>query len=189
MSSYQRVIRAIRHEPGSPVARGELGIDRQFAGDYLNWRMGDGQADALSDTERLICCCRHLKLDLVCISAGETFRNNRLLSPPASDIGRMADQGLFVFWLVDGVFQSAMDKRGTMALMGAIARSPDVVARDLRQDTGRVLAAVSRGVGAGAHGIIIADDIAYRQGTYMSPDFCEHYLFPLWRSQAAAAAS
>jgi uroporphyrinogen decarboxylase len=42
-------------------------------------------------------------------------------------------------------------------------------------------------VAAGAHGIIIADDIAYHRSTYISPEFVEHYLLPIWKTQVKAA--
>jgi uroporphyrinogen decarboxylase len=45
---------------------------------------------------------------------------------------------------------------------------------------------MAHGVAAGAHGIIIADDIAYQRSTYISPDFGRRYLLPLWRKQAVA---
>jgi len=40
---------------------------------------------------------------------------------------------------------------------------------------------------AGAHGIIIADDIAYNQGPMVSPKFVADHLLPCWQAQVAAA--
>ena len=187
MNSYQRVIHAITHEPGSPVARGELVIDRGFSRAYLNWRMNDPAADVLTDTSLLLACCRFLKLDLVCVPADSEAGQASILSPPAEDIDQFADEGLFVFWLVDGAFQSAMTDLGMTALMTAMARAPADFVQDLQQRCQTVMATMVRGVGAGVHGVIIAEDIAYGQGTYMSPDFIEHYLLPVWQAQVEAA--
>ena len=187
MNSYQRVIHAIAHEQGSPVARGELVIDRGFSRAYLNWRMNDPAADALTDTNLLLACCRFLNIDLVCVPAGSKAGQTSILSPPAEHVNQFADEGLFVFLLVDGAFQSAMTDRGMTALMTAMARAPADFVQDLQQRCQTVMATMARGVGAGVHGVIIAEDIAYGQGTYMSPDFIEHYLLPVWQAQVKAA--
>ncbi|MCP3951809.1 MAG: hypothetical protein GY697_06255, partial [Desulfobacterales bacterium] len=50
-----------------------------------------------------------------------------------------------------------------------------------------VIAAMEQGVTAGAHGIIIADDIAYHRSTYMSPDFVKQHLLPIWQTQVTVA--
>jgi len=187
LNSCQRVINAIAHMPDSPVARGELVIDRGFARDIIDACAGEGLVAGTLDTDLLLACCRLLNLDLVCVPAGKTTGLGGILAPPRKDIGRIADDGLFVFWLVDGAFQSAMTELGMMTMMTAMARSPDTVAGDLQPYSRQMMAAMTRGVAAGAHGIIIADDIAYQQGTYMSPQFVEQYLLPLWRAQAACA--
>ena len=183
MNSYQHVTHAIAHKPDSPVARGELVIDRGFAKDLLNWRGSDDNLDNLSDTELLLAGCRCLNLDLACIPAGGKTVQDSILSPPPADIGPLANDGLFVFWLVNGAFQSAMADRGIMAFMTAITQAPGEVCQILQQRSHHVLATMGRGIRAGAHGIILADDIAYRQGTCVSPDFVEQYLLPLWRTQ------
>lgn len=182
-----KVTYAIAHESGAAIPRGELVIDRGFARDYLNWRVNDAVADVFTDTQLLLACCRFLKLDLVCIPADENTVNDRILAPPSDAIEKMADEGLFVFWLVDGAFQSALAERGMTALMTGIARYPGDVGKELQQRSQTVMAAIARGVGAGAHGVIIADDIAYGRGTYMAPDVVERHLLPVWKAQVAAA--
>ena len=187
MTDYQRAMRAIEHEPGAPVVRGELVIDRRFARNLVCWRGGDSAADGLADTALLLSCSRLLKLDLVCIPAEEATGQETVLAPPAKDIGQFTDCDLFVFWLVDGAFQSAMAERGMMAVMTDLARSPDTVARELQHRSLQVSASIARGVEAGAHGILIADDIAYRQGPLMSPELVQRCILPVWRAQAKAA--
>lgn len=187
MNSIEIVMGTIQREHGTSIPRGELVIDREFAKDFINWRNGDLGADTFSDIELLLACCKVLKLDLVCIPAREGADNRRLLSPPTTDIGRITDEGLFVFWLVDGAFQSAMEEHGMMALMTALAKDPSAMGQELQRRSQQVVADIDRGVGTGAHGIIIADDIAYRQATYMSPDFVETYLLPIWQAQVNAA--
>ena len=187
MNNYQRTMRAIEHEPGAPVVRGELVIDRRFARNLVCWRDGDFAADGLGDTELLLSCSRLLGLDLVCIPAQETACRETVLAPTVNTIGQFADDGLFVFWLVDGAFQSAMTERGAMAVMTGLARSPDVVAREIQQRSRQVVENIVRGVDAGAHGIIVADDIAYQKGTLISPHQVERCMLPVWKDQTTAA--
>ncbi len=187
MNSLSRVLAAIRHEPGAPLARGELTLDRTFARGLLNWRKKDAAANSLSDTDLIIACCRALKLDLVCIQPQAFAAEEPGLLGQLTDIPRIADEGLFVFWVVDGSFQRAMARRGTLKLLEDIAVSPDEVCAELHQLSSQVMAALAQGVTAGAHGVIIADDIAYHQNTYMSPDFVRQQLLPVWQTQVTTA--
>jgi len=187
LTSRSRVLAAIRHEPGAPLARGELTLDRKIVRDFLNWRKKDTAANSLSDTDLIIACCQALKLDLVCIPSRESASVETGLLGRRSDIPGISAEGLFVFWVVDGSFQSAMAHPGTLEILEAIAASPDEVCQELRHRSTQVTAVMEQGVTAGAHGIILADDIAYRQNTYMSPDFVEQHLLPIWQTQVAAA--
>jgi uroporphyrinogen decarboxylase len=187
LTSPSRVLAAIRHEPGAPLARGELTLDRKFARDFLNWRKKDPAANSLADTDLIIACCRALQLDLVCLQPQGVAAEESDLLGKLSDIPRFTDEGLFVFWVVNGAFQSAMARRGTLELLKELAAAPDEVCKELRELSNQVSAALAQGVTAGAHGIIIADDIAYRQNTYISPDFVKQQLLPIWQTQVATA--
>jgi len=176
----------IHHQPGTSIAMGELTLGKKFARDFLSWRTNGSVADSLSDTDLLIECCHALKLDLVCIQAGEMADNDSDFSAKLTEISRICDEGLFVFWVVNGSFQTAMARRGMMALFNNIADAPDEVSKELQHISDQVIATMAQGVTAGAHGIIIADDIAYRQSTYMSPDFVEQRLLPIWQSQVTS---
>jgi len=187
MTGIERVVKVIKREPGAPVARGELTVDRGFAMDLLNWRFNGAVSDGVSDTDLIIACCRTLRLDLVCIQSGEMAGNEERLSIKPTDVGSLVDEGLFVFWVVDGAFQRAMTKQGMMALLMDIARSPGDVGKDIREIADQVMTTMAQGVSAGAHGIILADDIAYHQGTYMAPGFVEQFLLPIWQMYVKTA--
>ena len=189
MTGIERVVNVIKREPGAPVARGELTLDRGFARDLLNLRAKGAVTDGVSDTDLIIACCRTLNLDLVCIQSGEMAANEEFLSIKPTDLGSLIDEGLFVFWIVDGAFQRAMTKQGMMALLMNIARSPGDVGQDLLEIADQVMTTMAQGVGAGAHGIILADDIAYQQGTYMAPGFVEKFLLPIWQMYVKTSKS
>ena len=186
-SRISRVMNAIRREPGIPVARGELTLDPAFARDFLTWRTRGRATAPLSDTDLLIECCRSLQLDLVCLQAGNGREGEP--DPPGNpaDVIRFAEQDLFVFWVVNGSFQTAMTCGDMMAFLMKTAAAPDEVAGELKRISGQVTAAMAEGVAAGAHGLIIADDIAYQLSTYISPTFIERHLLPVWHEQTAFA--
>ena len=183
-SRISRVMNAIRRQPGTPVARGELTLDPAFARDFLTWRTRGRATAPLSDTDLLIECCRSLQLDLVCLQAGNGREGEP--DPPGNpvDVIRFAEQDIFVFWVVNGSFQTAMTCGDMMAfLMKNRRRSRRGRRRASSGYPARWTAAMAEGVAAGAHGIIIADDIAYQQSTYISPTFVEQHLLPVWREQ------
>jgi uroporphyrinogen decarboxylase len=187
MTSASRVMNAIRRIPGTPVPRGELTIDREFALDLLDWRANDEIPDAISDTDLIIGCCQALKLDLVCVQSGGSFHERSDLSTNLPDIGRITGEGIFVFWIVNGAFQTAITRQGMMKLMADIARSPGGAGDEMRRLTDEIITIMDQGVTACASGIIIADDIAYNKNTYVPPDFVERHLLPVWKAQVTAA--
>ncbi len=88
------------------------------------------------------------------------------------------ESDLFVFALIDGPF-SALAKAWTWqdAIMRISQDDPEipVVMADTVVDLGELLAAVKQ---AGADGIIIGDDIAFRRGPYVRPDHLRRHYFP-----------
>ena len=88
------------------------------------------------------------------------------------------ESDLFVFALIDGPF-SALAKAWTW--QDAIMRLTkgdseiEVVMADTVVDTGELMAAVKE---AGADGVIIGDDIAYRRGPYVRPEVLRRHYFP-----------
>ncbi|NNG00214.1 MAG: hypothetical protein HKM93_12590 [Desulfobacteraceae bacterium] len=188
MNGIQRVKQAIGHDRQMSVARGEFVLDRQFAKNFLTWKSNGCEPDMRNDTDLLIACCRALKLDLVCLQSNKIFGEAPECRVLLEDIPRFSDEGLFVFWIVDGVFQTVVQRLGLMAVFREIAESPDALFKELERMSDQVMSSMIQGVCAGAHGIIIADDIAYNQGTYISPSMVEQYLKPFWEIQTMKAA-
>lgn len=183
-----RVTDAIGHRPVAPVVRGELTVDPAFARDYLSWRSYGRDQETLSNSDQvIIACCQALKLDLVGIPCGASEDGASVPDGTKTDFAPYAAAGLCVFAVLDGAFQKTVASGRLMTLLAEIARCPEEVAAALRCASRQVTAAMTAAVAAGARGIIIADDIAYRQSTYMAPDFVARHLLPVWRAQVAAA--
>jgi uroporphyrinogen decarboxylase len=187
LDSISRVLSAIVHEPTAPIPRGELVLDHAFITQYLCWKNNLGEIKHLSPIDRIIACCRSLQLDIVCLQPGASIRSKSGQIKFINEIKEIASQGFFVFWVVNGVFQSMMDRRGPMPFLLDIARSPENVCESLHHLMDQVIGSITQGIDAGAHGVIIADDIACQRNTYISPEFVERYLLPIWQRQIEAA--
>lgn len=183
MTAASCVIDTIRRRPGARIPRGELIVDRRFARDYLRWRTGRAAADGLSDAQLLTDFCLAVKLDIACIHAESASQKSPAVKINPAAIKSACEKELFVFWVVDGAFQRAMMTRGIMTFLWEIVHSPDDVRSILSHFSDQAIDVMAQGARSGAHGIIIADDIAYHRGTYTSPEFVEHYLLPIWQAQ------
>lgn len=178
-----KVSNAIQHLPGMSVPKGELVLEPGFARKFLEWKYGDPAGETLSNPEVVMACCRQLSLDLVCLQSEPHLHTNPDDTLDLDDIDLIAKNDFFVFWIVNGAFQSLMNLQGMMSLFTDISQSPDKVHKALQHTSVKVTATMEKGIRAGAHGIIMADDIAYNQGTYISPGFVRQYLLPLWKVQ------
>ena len=187
MNGIERVLNTINHVAGGPVPRGELVIDRDFMEAFFKWRGNKMPTTEVSYEKMLIECCRILKLDLVCIQSEEFAPGYQGVSNPKELIERIRNAGLFVFWIVNGAFQTEMGRRGFMECMKRIAMAPESIFMDMQKKSRQVISVLEFGVSTGANGIILADDIAYQKSSYMAPDFGKKYLLPLWQEQVAAA--
>lgn len=184
-STIELVRNAIRHQPGAGIPTGELTMDRRFMEALLAWK-GRRNIKKMGDMQMLIECSRLLRHDLVCLQSDPGDTDGPDSSTRLRDISRVAGEGLFVFWVVDGAFQRTLHRYGFMAFMKDIAQSPDDVARKMERSSQEVTELIEQGLNHGAHGILIADDIAYQRSTYISPAFGQRYLLPLWRRQVMA---
>lgn len=85
----------------------------------------------VSDAVFIMKCCHALNLDLVCIPAKDSVGDNPDLAIGLTDVRWFADQDIFVFWIVNGSFQTAMERWGLIKLLKEIAVAPNNVAKKL----------------------------------------------------------
>ncbi len=183
----ERVYNAIGGKPDAPFAKGELVVDLGFAREFLEWHDIEGGPSSVKEGEVLLECCRRLNTDLVCLQAEEVRNHCHGHNEMAEYVGRFASHGFFVFWIVNGAYQTASTRMGFYDFNVAIAENPEAVFEKMAEISRERLEDMALGVKAGAHGIIVADDIAYAQGAFVSRPFAEQYLAPLWREQVNAA--
>lgn len=187
--SVKRVLDVIAHRVPDRIPTGELVMDQAFTEALLLWHGGAGAVEGLDAVELAIAGSRLLGHDLICLQSDSPAAGDSPTVPSTAALARMVDAGFFVFWIVDGPFQRVMAAVDFMRLMQTAATDPAALAADLQAAAVEAAAGIERGLHCGAHGIIVADDIAYQKNTYMAPDFGRRYLVPLWRRLAALAAA
>lgn len=187
MSGIQRVRAAINRLHCDRIPKGELVVDKGFIEDFTRVFGENGIGTSNFSTgsitigmEMEIEFYKRLGLDLVCIPADDFINSENSFS---RYISLIQEQGLFIFSLVDGAFQTVMKQMGFEDFCISVASHPDQLGKELRLYSEKMLPVIERVIHSGAHGVIIADDIAYSQGTYVSPDFIKKYLLPCWRDQ------
>lgn len=173
MKPAERVEKTIRGEPVDRVPRGELTIDPQFCCRV----MGTGSfsfAAALSFWELL-------QLDLVVLAPPHeqisvTMPGGHNLSEQIIRWRRESEY--YVFALVNGGFSRILATRGFQPFMHALFREKNGLQQEICRHFEAAAADGREAVSAGAHGVIIADDIAYNKSTFLSPSQLEELYFP-----------
>ena len=183
MNRIERVYKAIARQPEARIPTGELTMDRAFMEALLAWG-GIAASTNMTDVDLLVASARLLHHDVVCLPQAGAHRDRRR---SLESIARFVDEGFFVFWIEDGAFQRSLHRHDFMNFMQAVAAEPETVAAEIERASQTVTANIRQAVAHGAHGILIAEDIAYQNSTYVSPDFGRRHLLPLWRVQTAAA--
>jgi uroporphyrinogen decarboxylase len=183
----KRVFNAISGKTDAPFAKGELVIDSGFAREFLEWLGVEGGPSYANDEDVLLECCRRLNVDLVCLQAEQVREQCGSPNETAKYVGRFVSHGFFVFWIVNGAYQTASMRMGFYDFNVAIADNPEAVFEKMAGISRERIEEMALGVEAGAHGIIVADDVAYAKGAFVSRSFAEKYLTPLWGEQVNAA--
>ncbi len=180
MNGIQRVQAAIHRQPVDRIPKGELLIDEGFIHDFFRCFKSNHNR---SPEDQLVEIYHALGLDLVCISFHDLIKDpgpDQHLAPHAVRLGQ---DGFFVFCLIDGAFESAMNASGFMTFNKNIIRKPEETAGMIKSFSGDVIKQIEACAAAGVDGIILGEDIAYKQGPYVSPEVVRRLLLPLWEKQ------
>ena len=168
MKKIERVLAALRHEKVDRIPKGEFHLEDGFVTQLL------GLKENVQFNDRVE-ACELLGLDAL------AFSPSRDCKAPVWDEFKQwrKETDFFIFAIIDGPFQ------GTAKLFPSFSEYLIAIAkRDpiILELAAKVLAAnVQLGLDAlklGANGLIIADDIAYQRGTFISPDQLRQFFFP-----------
>lgn len=186
MTGRERVLTAIQHRQPDRVPKGELLIDE---GLFLRLArlLGLGDSTRADFTIRLR-VLQALGIDLVCLPLpGEAQPRGESPSVESSIELWAGETDFFVFALVDGGFGAGVKRFGWMEFLAMPLRDPGTVASFLGEHATRAGEMIQRAVEKGAHGIMLADDIAYHRGTFWSPRLLQSLYFPFLAPLVAAA--
>ena len=188
MNGVQRVLAALNRDAPDRVPRGELLVEKDFINKFmteiLKYSANPRRAEYEQDMEMEF--YHYLGLDLVCVH-GENSRSSRNSGDTAGYIQRLRREGFFIFSVLDGPFQSLMNREGFVGLLTSVAGQPEEVAGEIRKQAAETAGLIEQAVQLGAHGIIVADDIAYNKGTYVSPAYLNKHVVPCWRELVSKA--
>ncbi len=103
---------------------------------------------------------------------------------PLENYRRESD--LFVFALLNGSLGELSRAIGFENLMVSLARDPEGVKRQLHKLGEKNIGVAKEAAARGAEAVIIGDDIAYRQGPFISPEIMRRVIFPAWEGETKA---
>lgn len=159
------------HAPQHRLRRTELWVARQVF-ESMGW---------LDDVAGHIALARRLGMDYLFLPGGEAGElafglNYRRFSPrEVWEAARSIPTGV----VLDGPFGRQVTKRGLAGVL-RIWKKGDI-REDLEDEAGHVAADLAAYLGASLWAVVIADDIAYQQATYVDPNELRRWLFPLYR--------
>lgn len=123
-----------------------------------------------------------LGLDLIVLHPG--YRGDTLRGT-LEEIFRWRERtDFYVFAIIGGGFSKGLETLGFSKFMRDIVMDQPGVKKIIRRFALEELETGRRCIEAGAHAIMIGDDIAYQKGTYISPEQMRIISFPSLREQA-----
>lgn len=173
MTKNERILAAIRGETLDKIPKGEFHLEDGLVTKLL--QLTPAQDTLKGDFESRVKACELLGLDaLVFIPKGGAGKE------AWHELKQWREQtDFFLFALIDGPFQGVSHRYSEYAsfLMNIVRDKAKI--QSLAEEVS--LGSLKLGQAAlesGAHGILIADDIAYNQGLYVSPRTMRDVFFP-----------
>lgn len=183
LSHRERVIKALRGERADRIPRGEFFIADEFARSFRS-EGNAGNGIEFSNHRRVV---EQLDLDVasVAFSAGWVTLEQPDQDCALDSLARWrVGSDRFLCALIDGPFSAAVKARGFNELMHYVRGAPRLARELFRRgaEEARVVARAARD--AGADGVILGEDIAFRKSTYLAPGDLRELYFPELRAAA-----
>ena len=170
MKKIERILAALRHEWVDRVPKGEFYLEDGFVTKLLGLKENVQFKDRVE-------ACELLGLDALAFSP---FSSRDCKAPVWDGFKQWRKEtDFFSFAIIDGPFQGIAKFFSSFSkFLVAIAQRDPII---LELAAKVVASNVQLGLDAlklGANGLIIADDIAYQRGTFISPDQLREFFFP-----------
>jgi len=167
----ENIENAFEHRVSGRLPRGEFWIG---TGIFAERKIKD---DIMSH----VTFCREIEMDFVSIPVGR-FQSSglgyRTFNP--SEIEDAARSGLFVVTVVSGPFQRIVDEKGLQLVLADIARDTDGTRKAIELETRIVNSLLEACTNHGANALMIAEDVAFDNGTFFSPKMFHEIFQPLY---------
>lgn len=175
LSRRRAVQRALAGQWPGRLLRGELVIDDGFVRDFVGL---EGEAIPWAARHAVLQRLRH---DLVVVSFSHGWGSP--VQPDQQEALFLlrewrSETDLFVFALVDGPFSAAAKAWGWEQALVRLTRPTPDVPSFMAEAVVEQAEFVQRLAGAGADGILVGDDIAYRRSAYIQPAALRASYFP-----------
>lgn len=173
MTKVERILAAIRGELIDKTPKGEFYLEEGFIAKLLQFIRPESSVEI--DFKAKVEACEVLGLDALVFAPGKDQGREAW-----EDLRRWREQtDFFTFAILDGPFQGVCHQYSdfTTFLMDTVSDREKLAsqAKDIITSSAKL---GYEALEAGAHGIIIADDIAYQQGLYVSPQVMRELFFP-----------
>lgn len=189
MTKVERIMAAIRFERVDRLPKGEFYLDDEFVANLLGLKENVAFIDRVE-------ACERCGLDALAFSPSPFTAPH----PPASSALSDGNGGVweelkrwreetdfFIFALIDGPFQGTAKLFSSFTnYLLAIAQGDPIIPELVKEGVATNIKLGLDALALGAHGIIVADDIAYNGGTFVSPTALRMNFFPGLREQVEA---
>ncbi|NYE58474.1 uroporphyrinogen decarboxylase family protein [Carboxydothermus ferrireducens] len=163
----ERVYKAIKEGSTTEIIKGELLIEDKV---ICAWKQKE-KVDFAAKQEFVT----WLGLDIITIVPDY---HNLVDDPEIPEIEHWAKTDLFVFVLIDGPFELGLKYLGFDEFFSLLRKNSKELlewVENIEKINQKIIRKVSN---LGVNGIILADDIAYKQSLYISPQQLQEYFFP-----------
>ncbi|AFM40053.1 uroporphyrinogen-III decarboxylase [Desulfosporosinus acidiphilus SJ4] len=188
MTKVERMMAAINFEKVDRIPRGEFNLDDNFVGNLLGLKENVKFEDRVKACE--LCGLDALAFSPEPFAASPSVGSTATESPADKfEVWKelklwRKETDFFIFALIDGPFQGTAKLFSSFTnYLLAIAQGDPAIPEVVKAGVATNIELGLNALALGAHGIIIADDIAYNGGTFVSPTALRMNFFPALREQ------
>ena len=175
MTKIERVFAAIRFERVDRIPKGEFHLEDGFVANLL------GRKEKVEFKDRVE-ACELCGLDVLAFSSS-SLQQDKAQAWESLKLWKK-ETDFFAFALIDGPFQGTAKLFSSFTdYLLAIAKRDPIIPKLVAEATATNLELGLNALESGADGIIVADDIAYNGGTFISPTTLRKNFFPSLKEQ------
>ncbi|MBW1901146.1 MAG: hypothetical protein JRJ20_05870 [Deltaproteobacteria bacterium] len=177
--AVERVRAAFDHHDQQMLVRGELWVGKR---PFQEFRIDDSLAGHLSLRNRLGMDLLFLPVSVPDFSFS-SMDYQRFSVAEIEEAVKISD--LFVAVIADGPFQRLVEKRGLLPLLTELKDDEKAVAGRFEEEAADMAVLLKQCLELNVGAVVVADDLAFQDSTYISPGDSEKLLGPLYSDAVA----